>query len=124
MQTLTIRNSLTSLLLTTSILGACAAFAQDQNYIVPRTIDGQPDLQGLWTNDTITPIERPASMQGREFLSTDEIAAMEASLARRRVARQFSQAIFRQAFDRCEVAVGDPFGTFITANVIFHMAQR
>ena len=44
MQTLTIRNSLTSLLLTTSIVGACATFAQEQNYIVPRTVDGQPDL--------------------------------------------------------------------------------
>ena len=29
-----------------------------------RTADGQPDLQGLWTNDTITPMERPASMAG------------------------------------------------------------
>ena len=102
MQTLTIRNSLTSLLLTTSILGACATFAQEQNYIVPRTVDGQPDLQGLWTNDTITPIERPASMQGREFLSTDEIAAMEANLARRRI----------EADNNIEVTVGGNIGGY------------
>ena len=102
MQTLTIRNSLTSLLLTTSIVGACATFAQEQNYIVPRTVDGQPDLQGLWTNDTITPIERPASMQGREFLSTDEIAAMEANLARRRI----------EADSNIEVTVGGNIGGY------------
>ena len=54
-------------------LGPPAANAQD--YIVGRTADGQPDLQGLWTNDTITPIERPASMANQAFLSRDEIAS-------------------------------------------------
>jgi hypothetical protein len=63
-------------------LGPVAANAQD--YIVARTADGQPDLQGLWTNDTITPIERPASMADRAFLSSDEIASMEANIAERR----------------------------------------
>ena len=55
-----------------------------QDYIVGRTADGQPDLQGLWTNDTITPIERPASMAGQTFLSQDEITATEARIAERR----------------------------------------
>ena len=55
-----------------------------QDYIVGRTVDGQPDLQGLWTNDTITPIERPASMADQAFLSQDEIAATEARVAQRR----------------------------------------
>ena len=31
----------------------------------PRTPDGQPDLQGVWTNATITPLERPRGT-GRE----------------------------------------------------------
>src|SRR5215470_4816916 len=25
----------------------------------PRTPDGQPDLQGAWTNNTVTPLQRP-----------------------------------------------------------------
>ena len=58
--------------------------APAQDYIVGRTADGQPDLQGLWTNDTITPIERPASMAGQTFLSQDEIASTEARIAERR----------------------------------------
>ena len=28
------------------------------DYEVPRTIDGHPDLQGVWENNTITPVER------------------------------------------------------------------
>ncbi|GJM14634.1 MAG: hypothetical protein DHS20C12_30370 [Pseudohongiella sp.] len=56
-----------------------------QEYVVGRTADGQPDLQGLWTNDTITPIERPLALQDQAFLSSDEIAAMETRVAERRI---------------------------------------
>jgi hypothetical protein len=51
----------------------------------PRTPDGQPDLQGIWTNATITPFERPASLSGKAFLTEEEAAALEAQAARRRV---------------------------------------
>ncbi len=61
------------------------AFAQaDSNWVNPRTPDGQPDLQGVWTNDTITPIERPAALADRDFLSPEEIAALETNVAARR----------------------------------------
>ena len=58
--------------------------ATAQNYVVGRTAHGQPDLQGLWTNDTITPIERPVALADQAFLSTDEVASMEARVAERR----------------------------------------
>lgn len=54
------------------------------NWINARTPDGQPDLQGVWTNATITPMERPTSLADRAFLSDDEIAAMEARTAENR----------------------------------------
>jgi hypothetical protein len=41
-------------------------------YVPPRTPDGQPDLQGIWTNATLTPLERPAELAGKEFLSPQE----------------------------------------------------
>ena len=43
----------------------------------PRTPDGQPDIQGIWTNATITPFERPANLQGKVFLTAAEAAALE-----------------------------------------------
>ncbi len=44
---------------------------------VPRTPWGDPDLQGIWVGSTLTPLERPSAYQGREFLSEDEVAALE-----------------------------------------------
>lgn len=62
-----------------------SAFAQSSSsWVNGRTPDGQPDLQGLWTNDTITPIERPVSMADKEFHTDDEIATMETRIAERR----------------------------------------
>jgi hypothetical protein len=43
----------------------------------PRTVDGQPDLQGVWNFSTITPLERPAEFAGREFLSDEEAKQLE-----------------------------------------------
>jgi hypothetical protein len=50
---------------------------------VPRTPDGRPDLQGTWTNATLTPLERPRAMADRAFLTEQEAAALEAQAAGR-----------------------------------------
>jgi hypothetical protein len=41
----------------------------------PRTADGHPDLQGFWTNDTYTPLERPDEAHGKEYFTPDEARA-------------------------------------------------
>ncbi|HSR07536.1 MAG TPA: hypothetical protein VLM42_10320, partial [Bryobacteraceae bacterium] len=46
-------------------------------YTPPRTPDGQPDLQGVWTNVTITPLERPANLAGKEFFTPAEARQYE-----------------------------------------------
>lgn len=46
-------------------------------WIPPRTPWGQPDLQGLWNSGTLTPLERPKEFAGREFLTEQEVAALE-----------------------------------------------
>ena len=43
----------------------------------PRTSWGDPDLQGIWVGSTLTPLERPAEYQGREFLTEEEVTALE-----------------------------------------------
>ena len=77
-----IKTSTLGIVLTVTLLSLGSLSAQD--YVVPRTVDGQPDLQGLWTNDTITPMERPASLEGREFLTPEEISELETNVAQRR----------------------------------------
>lgn len=57
--------------------------AQTDTYTVPRTVDGNPDLQGMWTNNTITPLERPAQLSDKPFLSEQEQRAMEREVAER-----------------------------------------
>jgi hypothetical protein len=53
-------------------------------WAAPRTTDGQPDLQGVWTNATITPLERPAALKGKAFLTEAEAVAFEEQAAKRR----------------------------------------
>ena len=49
-------------------------------WTLSRTPDGQPDLQGIWTNATTTPLERPAALAGKEFFTEQELAENEKAL--------------------------------------------
>jgi hypothetical protein len=42
-----------------------------------RTPDGRPDLQGMWLNDTATPLERPREFAGKASLTEDEAREYE-----------------------------------------------
>ena len=46
-------------------------------WVAPRTPDGQPDLQGNWNFRSATPLERPAEFADKEFLSEQDVAAVE-----------------------------------------------
>jgi len=52
-----------------------AKSAVKKAWTAPRTPDGQPDLQGVWTNNTVTPLERPKDLAGKEFYTDAELAA-------------------------------------------------
>src|SRR5688572_30330268 len=39
----------------------------------PRTPGGQPDLEGVWTNNGVTPLQRPEALKDREFLTPAEV---------------------------------------------------
>src|SRR5260370_26056768 len=42
-----------------------------------RTPDGQPDLEGYWSNVTITQLERPAELAGKEFYTKQKLPVKE-----------------------------------------------
>ena len=54
-----------------------AAPAAAAKWVMPRTPDGHPDLQGVWSYATITPLERTAEFAGKEFLTEQEADAYE-----------------------------------------------
>ena len=74
-----------SMLLMAALTLSCGANAQAPaakkatssaaTWVQTRTPDGQPDLQGVWTNTTATPFERPAALAGKSEFSADELTA-------------------------------------------------
>ena len=60
-----------------------APAAKTVKWTPPRTADGQPDLQGIWNNGTITPMERPADLAGKEFFTEAEALAYEKQVVER-----------------------------------------
>ena len=48
----------------------------------PRTPDGQPDVQGVWLKNSAMPLERPKALEGRQFLTDDEVAELKRRAAR------------------------------------------
>ena len=66
------------------VLTAAAAnlSAQKAKWTVPRTVDGQPDLQGTWANNNVTPLERPAELAGKPMLTDAELAMLKARSAK------------------------------------------
>jgi len=54
--------------------GKTAAAAK--TWTPPRTPDGKPDLQGIWSNGTVTPLERPKNLGAKEFYTDEEYAKL------------------------------------------------
>ena len=52
-------------------------------YTAPKTPWGEPDLQGIWSGDTLTPLERPAKFANRPVLTEQEADAIEEDIASR-----------------------------------------
>src|ERR1019366_7361834 len=52
----------------------------------PRTPDGRPDLQGVWTNITLTPLERPKDLGSKPYFTPQEAAEYQERLLHRREA--------------------------------------
>jgi hypothetical protein len=65
------------------ILTAGIAVGQSRTAPALRTPDGRPDLQGIWSLATITPLERPPELAGKEFFTAKEAAEYEKQVRER-----------------------------------------
>ena len=69
----------------TAVLAAAAQTKAHKAWTPGHTADGQPDLQGVWTNPTITPFERPTDLVSKAVLTEKEAAELEQRAAQNRV---------------------------------------
>jgi hypothetical protein len=86
----------TTALLAVALLAPVSALSQSPL----RTADNQPDLQGIWTNATITPLERPPELAGKAFFTPQEAAEYE------KQARARNDGDRRDANPEADLAVG------------------
>ena len=78
--------AVTAVLLCVGFSPVLAQSEADDAWLVVRTAWGDPDLQGVWTSATLTPLERPGRQVDRNVLTDEEAAAIEQQTAARLVA--------------------------------------
>src|SRR5262245_56419750 len=59
------------------MLLAGATTVPAQKWAPARLADGHPDFQGVWANNTVTPLQRPKQWEGKTRLTDAEIAALQ-----------------------------------------------
>ena len=82
-----LHRSLTAVFIAIAVvaLAPLAAVAQSAESEAPRTPWGKPDLQGVWDFRSLTPLERPADLGDKAFLTEEEAAALEQQAVERNV---------------------------------------
>ncbi len=73
------RNRLLVIAWLTVVLTPLTAAAQGRASTPPRTPDGKPNLAGIYSFSTITPLQRPSTLAGKAALSDEEAAEFEAA---------------------------------------------
>jgi hypothetical protein len=70
--------------------------AAPQKWIADRTPDGRPDFQGVWANNTVTPLQRPKQWEGKAKLTDAEVAELQTFA--RQIAENDGDAQFGDGF--------------------------
>ncbi len=74
---------------------------EEPSWTAPRTPEGQPDLRGIWTNNSATPMQRPEVLGDRTELTEEELAQLQQQVAEFRDAEQagdlLGDRLFQQA---------------------------
>ena len=61
---------------------AAAQTSKSTSSAIPRSADGHPSFEGVWTNATITPMERPAQFASKPALTDAEATQFEKGAAK------------------------------------------
>jgi hypothetical protein len=72
----------TAIAVVLGVLVSVGAAQRLPSWTPSRTADGQPDLQGVWADNTITPFERPEELAGRAFLTDEQLTTLKERAAR------------------------------------------
>ena len=95
------------------LLTNLTVFAQNDNsYSVPRTVDGVPDLQGMWTNNTITPLSRPEKFGDKLVLTAREAYQLEQEVADYNSGRDLPSDPERGAPTKTRIETADSYNNF------------
>lgn len=78
-------------------------------YEVARTRWGHPDLQAMLVNDSATPLERPKAFEGRQTLSDEDFARLQAKAAE---VTDGGDAFFGDDFVKAAIAKGSDYRSF------------
>ena len=107
------------LLVTPSLAG------QSRLWTAPHTADGQPDLQGFWTNATFTALERPKDVT-KEFFTKEEAAEFEMRLAAEDAAQTEPGTIADVHYDFTQFGLDTaqaPYASHLRTSLIFDPAD-
>src|SRR5207253_5677060 len=58
-------------------IASAATASSAQNASSPKTVWGEPDLQGIWTDSTDTPLQRPAKFANQEYFTPEQRAELD-----------------------------------------------
>ncbi len=64
-------------LITVAAMVLPAMAAAQAAYRAPRAVGNQPSLEGMWTNASLTPLERPAALGERKVMTEAEVKTIE-----------------------------------------------
>jgi hypothetical protein len=95
-----------------------AASAAPHAWTVPKTPWGEPDLQGVWSNESMIPFERPERYKDKERLTDEEVAAIakaQRELIAKRARGEDFEAIGRRDAKESPIA-GNEYNSFWQLN--------